>query len=339
MAPMPPIAEDEVVGKPMVLPRGPLRIPQKTRRGPMNRPAPPPYVPAPHHFPPLYMEDKDTMSDSSSTSGIGSLKLENYKNWQDESGSDYEGHGRSLKDRQWFGSRLGRWLKFGFLALMAVGIVVGLAVGLTFGLRDKFSSDGSNGTDSSSLYPVGSYSFESTLQNISTACTSRSSTWRCYPYSQGSNATFFWSISRSGSSYNVSSSDNPFAPSFSNKTATLLDQGEPTERLSFAFDTSRTIIPSEPITPTNRAAKCTYSSTLFQATIWTRRSGGRELSDIDDLLKRKAGKKFVAWPGDVQVLQMRPYKAGGPNCEDTDGNKITDIQGGYGDCSCEYSSF
>lgn len=190
------------------------------------------------------------------------------------------------------------------------------------------------------VFPAGSYSFATTLQKTSTSCTSHSTTWRCYPYEDSSNATFFWIItsdtSRDADSpfYTVSSTETPFAPSFANLTATLSGRGTSDERLTFFFDMDKTVIPSDSLTPSNRAAECTFKGTRFETTLWTRRRDGREI-DPD----REASSNFAAWPADVEVIQTKDSEEGEPRCEDRDGNKITDVQAGDGECVCGYASF
>jgi hypothetical protein len=38
-------------------------------------------------------------------------------------------------DKQWFGSRRGRWLRFAGLVLLGLGLIAALVIGLTVGLR------------------------------------------------------------------------------------------------------------------------------------------------------------------------------------------------------------
>lgn len=191
------------------------------------------------------------------------------------------------------------------------------------------------------MFPAGSYSFKTTLQQNSSSCTSRSTTWRCYPFADGSDATFTWIIDSHKSSdsdspsYTVSSSENPFAPSFTNLTTTHLDKGSPDERLSFSFEMDRTVIPSDSLTPTNRAAQCTFRDTKIEATLWLRRKDGQQL----DPERLSSSSNFGAWPADVEVFQRKEAEQGEPRCEDRDGNMIADVQAGAGDCVCGYASF
>lgn len=193
------------------------------------------------------------------------------------------------------------------------------------------SKEPSEDNNEDAPFPAGSYSFETTLQTASTDCTSRSSTWRCYPYNIDSNATFFWVLNPSDGGYTISSSENPFAPSFDNITLSTVDKDGEDERLTFEFDIDRTVIPEDALTEDNRAAKCIFANTKFQATLWTKR-GADENAD-------KGGSKFAHWPGDVEIVQRKESELGQPVCEDDDGNAIADVQASSGDCTCEYANF
>lgn len=194
------------------------------------------------------------------------------------------------------------------------------------------------------VFPAGSYAFQTTLQDTSSSCTSHASTWRCYPYEQGSNATFFWIIDAHDSpdsddpSYTVSSSDNPFAPSFKDLNATLLEPNTPNERLTFSYDMDKTVIPSDSLTPTNQAAQCTFRATKFEATLWTRRRDDQEI-DTNGTSATGSSTNYAPWPANVEVSQVKTSEQGEPQCEDRDGNLIADVQASDGDCVCGYASF
>lgn len=205
---------------------------------------------------------------------------------------------------------------------------------------ESTEQDGSNSEPKDPTFPAGSYSFNTRLQETTTSCTSRSTTWRCYPFEEGKNATFFWVIHSQNASdanspsYTVSSTDNPFAPSFTNLTATVAGRDTPDERLTFFFDMDKTVVPSDSLTPSNQAALCTFGGTRFEATIWTRRKDGKEIGS-----DREAGSNFAAWPADVEVVQSKQSEEDQPRCEDRDGNRITDVQAADGECVCGYANF
>ncbi|RFN43560.1 tat pathway signal sequence [Fusarium flagelliforme] len=180
-------------------------------------------------------------------------------------------------------------------------------------------------------FPAGSYSFRADLQNISTDCTSNPSTWRCYPYTQGSSATFFWIITTNDdNSYNISSTTNPFAPSFSNLTLKRLDENTSKERLQFSFSMTKTVVPDAMLSSSNRAAKCMFDNTLFEATLWTQRNDGS-----DD---GSGGDKFADWPGDVEIVQRKMFRGGSPECLDSQGSNVGDIKASNGTCECRYAN-
>lgn len=209
----------------------------------------------------------------------------------------------------------------------------------------KRHANGDNDSSSSSFssdqsFPAGSFAFQVDLQDTLTNCTSNPSTWRCYPYTAGDSATFYWIITAhdasSSSPYTVSSTENPFAPSFSDRPLSVLDAGKPTERLHFSFSTTKTVVPSDNLTESNRAATCSFADTVFSATLWTRRRGGKTVSADEPT---PGNVKFGDWPRDVQVEQTKKSELGQPRCEDGDGNVIADVQAEAGSCACEYANF
>ncbi|KAH7153160.1 hypothetical protein EDB81DRAFT_447944 [Dactylonectria macrodidyma] len=327
---MPVIAENEVAQshpstpKPVVahLSSTPisLRVPQKSPRRPSPRGSPrglpPPYVP-PYilvnppalHPPPCYKE-----SDGESPERDARMRRGEY------------GGRRNQSDR---------WCCIvGVGVAILVVLAVGLAVGLTIGLQDKDPEKHTQGSDSpDQSFPAGSFSFEVDLQETSTNCTSNTSTWRCYPYTTGDSATFFWVITAdSSSAYTISSTENPFAPSFTNRSLAVLDAGKPTERLRFFYSMSKEVVPSENLTSNNRAATCTFDETRFEATLWTRRRGNDTVDPASDDIK------FGAWPGDAEIVQSKSGTLGPLKCEDSNGNRIGNVQAKPGTCECRYSN-
>lgn len=135
--------------------------------------------------------------------------------------------------------------------------------------------------------------------------------------------------------FNISSTDNVFAPRFANQTSTLLDAGAANERLTFEVTMDRTVVPDASLTSDNRAARCTFSDTKFGATLWTRRNGNKTIEPPEG----KANNKFDKWPGGVEVTQRVGATDGSPSCEDTSGNAITGVKAGSGECLCGYASF
>ena len=93
----------------------------------------------------------------------------------------------------------------------------------------------------------------------------------------------------------------------------------------------KTVVPSEALTPDNKAAKCTFEDTSFEATLWTKKAeNGRE---------KDASQKFGGWPGDVEVVQKKSAGEGAQKCVDNSGKEIGDVNDGNGECECRYASF
>ncbi|KAL7939166.1 hypothetical protein V8C35DRAFT_275021 [Trichoderma chlorosporum] len=217
------------------------------------------------------------------------------------------------------------------VAVIAV-ILVGLAVGLSLGLTKTsvtHSKGDSRNTFASDLSP-GTFAFDMILQDSSTACTSSPSTWRCLSGKQGPPIRFSWTISQTNSGYVVSSSNDPIASSFSNIPSTLLDGGEEDERLSFSFKLDAVFEP--PVTATNRAAKCTYTDTTVQATLWTRRGTQQPYGAT----QKRTGDGD--WTGLVEIAEMKNATLGVPECVDSQGDVIADVQAEMGTCECVYRS-
>ena len=222
---------------------------------------------------------------------------------------------------------------------------------LTNSIRTDFSPRGKSQDDSSSsssppsnpptsstpAFPIGSYTFNTTLQQQQTDCTTNPATWRCYPYNIGQAASFSWVITQDPNNkglYTISASDNPFAPSFKNLSLFLKDSSTPNERFEFEFSINKTVVPTAPLSTGNTAAQCVFENTQFQGTIWTRQHNGMGIETPKD-----GGVKYSPWPGDVEVVQTTNANAGEPKCVDAKGNDLAAIQAGTGDCTCEYASF
>lgn len=212
---------------------------------------------------------------------------------------------------------------------------------LSFHHSGKSGSKSSSGGSTNAVFPAGSYSFDTYLRENSTGCTSRATSWLCYPESAsgggssiGGRATFYWTLQAAGPrSYYVSGAENPFAPDFANLAATMLDADQPTERLTFAFSANKTVVPAaDAAAPGSRVARCTYTGTVLQATLWTRRRGGQ----LFEPPSRPS--QYAPWPGDFEVTQYKNSTIGDPVCVDQQGKSVADIQAAGGSCMCRYSS-
>ncbi|KAM5343029.1 hypothetical protein ACJ41O_013995 [Fusarium nematophilum] len=359
---MPPIDENEVAVTPTFPspPRMPLRVPKKSPRRAVNQAGangrangngraaqpkqngglPPPYVPPyilaagggsySYQTVPAPAPTSRPPPPSYKEAHAGKGKVVGREAADEERG----GKGRASGVARRRGCCL-----LGVAVVTMVVIAIGLGVGLTIGLKDRddsSSQDPSTASASaaaSSSFPAGSFAFKAALRETSTECTSNPSTWRCYPYTEGASVTFFWIITYVNTQYyTVSSTDNPFAPSFSNLTLSLLDEDTSQERLRFAFSMDKVVVPDDKLSSSNRAARCTFEDTRFEATMWTRKSGGGGGEETD-------GGRFAPWPGDVEIVQRKMGESGSPTCADSDGDKVADIKPGSGTCECRYSSF
>ncbi|OAA73556.1 hypothetical protein ISF_00457 [Cordyceps fumosorosea ARSEF 2679] len=332
------------------LPRMPLRVPQKNAR----RSLPPGGIPpvSPHNLPSptestLYPSEpptptsppvsplKLTAAASSETSELNSpsgsiLALQKLADGE-----------KPADDKEWLDHRRRRcrfMLVVGVFMAVVAGLAVGLAVGLSNG-NAKYSTPSSSTTTTTTaaaaaVFPAGAYSFDTYLRENSTGCTSRASTWRCYPETggPGSRATFHWTVQSSGpgpSSYYVSGTgEEPFGPTFANLPATILDADRPTERLTFAFAANATVTPADG----GRVANCTYTGVVFRATLWTRRRGGQAFAAPTHQAA------YAPWPGDLEVVQYKNSTIGEPVCVDAQGRGVADVQAAGGSCLCRYTS-
>ncbi|KAI0141629.1 hypothetical protein GGR57DRAFT_403173 [Xylariaceae sp. FL1272] len=267
------------------------------------------------------------------------------------------------KDRRpaWYVKR-GGWIRIVMFVLLGVLGIVALVVGLVLGLRAKRNSDNSTSTPSpdetqETRFPAGSYSFITALANTSTACTTNSATFRCYPYTtydpdsaNSSMSTFLWTIAENttNTSYGISSSQSPFQPTFGNISLDLLDANQDTERLTFELGSMMLqVIPVDPVTGDDgsTATSCYFNDTILSATIWTRKAGTYPMdldTDVDNMGNgTHFSEDFDPWPYAVQISQTAPAGVGVPDCRDSQGNEVGnfEIPQSAGDCGCFYRNF
>ncbi|KAG6013154.1 hypothetical protein E4U43_007470 [Claviceps pusilla] len=312
------------VYNPGAIPRIPLRIPRKHSQRSMSSPFQLPY--------------RASCGSSSTITSTGYMSSPYWIREKERSQGYASPDSGELNEKQWFSQRK-RSRRF----LLTVGaitfvILVTLAIALPLGLRDKVSTQGrqtEDGDDDSigALFPSGSFLFKTSLQKIEAGCTSRNTTWTCGPMQPGDASVFYWDIMQLNRyTYTITSTGNPFAPDFRNVSMKIRDYNKPTERLEFSLSMNKTVIPSDAGSPTNRAAKCTYVDTTFQATLYTRKRG----STIFDRPRRHAN--YSTWPGDVHIIQSLPSTVGQPMCRDASNNLIADVAAGIGTCQCQYGS-
>ena len=251
--------------------------------------------------------------------------------------------------------------------LGVIGLAVGLGVGLTKGRKKDSDGTGEEddttytqqqqpdiSTPTQQL-PLGQYSFVTSLRSQQTNCTSNPSTWRCYPYTTldpsnpstnaTSQSTFNWIISNTSAIYatmrdapstpssgipanlTLSSTNNPFALTFTNQTLTYQsssDDGNTSfpPMLTFAFTLPKTVVPTSAIASDNSATQCFFNSTVLSGRIYLAASSSFSEGLPSDSAA-DAG-SLEQWPYGVEVLQSSAGGEGTPDCYKT-------VNGGLGE--------
>lgn len=244
------------------------------------------------------------------------------------------------------------------LAILAIALGVGLGVGLTrnHNSSNSPSSEGSSSQPSTEnqTFPAGQYSITTYLDTVSTACTNISSTFRCYPYSTYSSsptssiATFNWIITGSGTSYNVSSADNPFSITFSNQSLTLVDAGTATERYTFSMPMNKLVIPGTPITTDNMQAQCYFNGTLLNASLYTRMNGTNTTNSMPSSSSTTSDGQVAwqPWPFAASINQTISGGDNVPSCFEVANGRVgapvtnnLGAQPASSQCGCFYRNF
>ena len=121
-------------------------------------------------------------------------------------------------------------------------------------------------------FPLGTYSFETFLANVTTDCVSKSNDWQCAPYHTYAESpseaglTFQWIIADPNndlSNLAISSPNNPFAIYFANTSLTLVDAGQETERYTYNASFDKVV--------TSLGVYCYFNNTRFDASLYTKR--------------------------------------------------------------------
>ena len=204
-------------------------------------------------------------------------------------------------------------------------------------------------------FPLGSYSIQTYLDSVSADCVSNPATWRCYPYSTynishtDSQTVFDWVITQSpaASFYYISSTNNPFSIDFSNVSLALVDQNLPTERYTFQTTLDIIIVPTADISGDNSVANCSFSGTLFGASLYTKKS--KTIADpigtsstVSTVTPSSTG-GAKAWPYAVDVMQTIGGGFNVPTCsKKSDGELITNsitAEPSSKLCKCEWRDF
>ena len=112
----------------------------------------------------------------------------------------------------------------------------------------------------------------------------------------------------------ISSSDNPFAITFSNVSLDLVDAGRPSERYTFSLPIDKYVPPAAPITSDNTPAACWFNATRFEGSLYTRRQTNASASESAPAPTPTATNGWQPWPGAVNVTQSIAGGENVPNC-------------------------
>jgi hypothetical protein len=224
----------------------------------------------------------------------------------------------------------------------SVGVVGAAGASPTSGVGSSPTS-----TNLPNGFPVGTYSFSTFLDTVTTDCTPDANTWTCFPYTIYNDdkvralTTFNWIIKESSQgSYSISSVQNPFAINFENAAMKIVDRGGDNERYQFQVTMDKTVVPSAPISADGSAATCIYNSTTMTGYLYTKRVKNYPSSD-----QGAANATYQAWPYAVRVEQTVGGGEDVPNCYRTTNGNLGDRIGNTTAtdpttlCSCLYRNF
>lgn len=308
------------------------------------------------------------VEESSTSSVLGGKGGQSYSNaWSDGVLFRKDAKLEALRNNRHIAKR-GGWWRLILIVAIIVAAIIALALGLVFGLRktksdssshssssssaeadssNNNSSNGSNQNSSSTTsadFPLGTYSFTTFLDTVTTDCTSNEATWTCPPYviynsNKASSAmTFNWIITGSEGSYKISSTDNPLALEFEDIDLEMYSQGQDSERYHFQFTMDKKVVPSTSITDDNSSAVCFFNSTTFTGYLYTKMEKDYPTSSGDE--------SNTPWPYAVRAEQSIGGGENVPNCYKTDNGRITEqitdginAMGASTLCSCLYRNY
>ncbi|KAL6708874.1 hypothetical protein ACN47E_002281 [Coniothyrium glycines] len=294
--------------------------------------------------------------------------------WSDRDAEKF-GHVRQQKRARFGGWGWGwGWKKLAIAAAVVIALLVALAVGLAMGLKKKDThsstpttttdgSEESGGTSASphdpatsatstltpsvvpSGFPVGSYSFVTFLDTVTTNCTASTNTWTCAPYTdyysdpQKALTILNWEISGSTNAYKISTKgqDPMFGTSFQHEKLELLDAGKSTERYRFQISRTKTVNMTGTIGDAKGDFECDYGATNIQGFLYTKMQ--RTYPDETISISNTGN---PAWPYAVRVEQTVAGGEGVPSCKTSSGEWITDglhAQDASTLCSCLYKNW
>jgi hypothetical protein len=166
--------------------------------------------------------------------------------------------------------------------------------------------------------------------------------------------SFNWVITFTGLSdahYVISSSDNPFALTFTNASLQLIDPGLETEAYTFSVPMEKIVKPQTALTDDNAATSCIYNDTAFHALLYTKKlktyPSATQGSDTTASLTTPSSNDpvFKPWPHAVMVEQRISGGSGVPSCYKTINAELGErvqgltIEPETKACNCEYMNF
>ncbi|PNS21629.1 hypothetical protein CAC42_988 [Sphaceloma murrayae] len=296
------------------------------------------------------------------------------REWRAEDSQYFENEEKPGLRRRIAGRRggIGRCM---IIAVVVLAVIIALAVGLGIGLsRRNRSSNSAAESDTQSLqssqeFPLGQYTFVTTLRTVQTDCTSDPATWRCYPYNtyQNNNSTaglalFNWVINAASqefpsngstpstqasgttTSLSVSSSRDPFSIPLDNRSLTYVnDNNNP--RYTFNFTYSKNVVPTTAISTSNVASTCFFNQTQFTATLYLSNSRALDYpgQGLMDAAQIQGG--YPRWPYAVEIREVSGAGQDVPACYEmvngAVGQRTGDLMPQSSDrrCSCNYRNF
>lgn len=271
-----------------------------------------------------------------------------------------------LRQRSRRGITAWGWKRLAIIGAILIVCIIALSVGLAVGLKKKDSNStqtapesasgtiGPNSPQSSpavpsvpipSDFPLGSYSFLTFLDTVTTECTSNPGTWTCAPktdyYTDPQKALTMlnWQISGSAGSYKISSKgqDPTFDTMFQNEKLELLDAGKDQERYRFQISRSKSVNMTGSIGDARGDFNCDFGTTNIQGFLYTKM---QRTYPGDTISVTGAGENI--WPYAVRVEQTVAGGQGIPSCSTSSGEELkngTKAQDASTLCSCLYKNW
>ena len=155
--------------------------------------------------------------------------------------------------------------------------------------------------------------------------------------------------SSAASNYSISSTDNDFAPKFSNASLALSNENSPMEAYTFSIPLARVIIPSSPITDDGSQATCLFENAQLTAKLYTRMPSQYAPNSTGSSVETSSADSdstYKPWPFAVDIMQTSAGGADTPKCykglDGTTGTRITNeitTLSSADSCECVYKNY